>query len=170
MISIISPDSHVCVAMDRHAVSYGSIHTNSLSSCLCLLLDGIVDRKPFCFLLHSSRSQESEDDALNDLLVHLLEALSKSLKEALMMDSSSITDIPIKNLKLLVAGGPIGHRELTRKSFSLLNENSIINEIESLTTDPEVIYLVKQLLNSVVVVSPITYLTTEEHEMKGQLN
>ncbi len=47
--------------------------------------------------------------------------------------------------------------------------NSIINQIKALTKK-DIIYPVKELVNFVIVIPPITYLATEEHESKGQLN
>ncbi|CAF3981368.1 unnamed protein product [Rotaria sp. Silwood1] len=169
-IGLIS-DVHVVVDMDHYSISYTSIETRSLSSCVCLSLDGIIGTKPFCLLSHISRHQELEGDNLYHLLVDLLRNLSEQLNTSLQINSLSSEKTQIKKLKRLIGGGPIGHHVLARKSFIMLNDNSdsIVNEIESLTSEKDVIYLVNELLNSVIVIPPITYLTTHEHETKGQL-
>ena len=39
--------------------------------------------------------------------------------------------------------------------------------MQSITTDEDVVHLAKQLFNSAIVISPITYLSSEEHEKQG---
>lgn len=104
-------------------------------------------------------------------MIDLLDHLSKQLNTSLQITSLSSEETQIKKLKLLIGGGPIGHHVLARKSFTMLNDNSdsIVNEIKSLTSLEDVIHLVNESLNSVIVIPPITYLTTDEHETKGQL-
>jgi hypothetical protein len=155
--------------MDKYDISYTSIDTNSLSSCIGLLLHGHIDKEPFCLLSHISQHHEFNGDDLYQILIDLLQDLLIKLRITLGIDLLSSEANIIKNMMLLIAGGPIGHHEIARKSLTLLNDdsNSILNEIRTRTGDPDIIHLANELYNAVILISPITYLTTNEHETKG---
>jgi hypothetical protein len=148
--------------------SYGIIETQALSSCICWLLDGMIGNKSFCFLYHSSKVDDNEADCPEALLVFLLTKLSDNVKECLRISSLSKNENTISNLTLLICGGAKQENELTRESFSLLNKNYNINLIQKSTNDRDVIHVAKELLNSIIVIRPITYLGSDEDDEKGK--
>jgi len=66
---------------------YSTVETDSLSTCLGVLLHESIREKPFCFMFHTSKVDEVEDEDLNDLLVYLLEKLAFNLKQDLNIRS-----------------------------------------------------------------------------------
>jgi hypothetical protein len=46
--------------MEKHHISYSTVETDSLSTCLGVLLHGSIEEKPFCFILHTSKVDEVE--------------------------------------------------------------------------------------------------------------
>jgi hypothetical protein len=67
--------------MDKAVVSYYGIKTVGLSTCLGVLFDGLVGNRKFCFLFHSSKLPEYNDDNFGDLLIYLVKMILKRLKE-----------------------------------------------------------------------------------------
>jgi len=64
----------VDVAVERYDISYSTVTTDSLSTCLGILVGGSKDGKPFCVLCHTSQiDEEDADDDMIDQLVYLLE-------------------------------------------------------------------------------------------------
>jgi hypothetical protein len=92
--------------MEKHHISYSTVNTDSLSTCLAVLLHGTIKEKPFCFIFHTSKSDEAEDEDedLNDLLLYLLEKLAENLKKDLEIQSLVSEEYSINNLRLLIAG------------------------------------------------------------------
>jgi hypothetical protein len=66
---------------------------------LAVLLHRTIREKPFCFILHTSKVDEVEDEDLNDLLVYLLEKLAINLKQDLNIRSLTSEKYSIKNLR-----------------------------------------------------------------------
>ncbi|CAF4379777.1 unnamed protein product, partial [Rotaria sp. Silwood2] len=137
------------VQMDNYVLSYVKIKTKTLSTCIGILLDGSIDDKQFCFLSHSSKLDEHEDDNVEDLLIRLLEDLSSKLMEVLCVNSLSSKKHSINNLKLLIAGGSFDEHILTRKAFSLLNERRTSHVIQKLSTDKNINHLLQELKDRV---------------------
>lgn len=100
------------------AASYTSIEIQALSSCICLLLDGVIGNKPFCFLYHSSKVDDNETDSPEALSIFLLDKLSNNVKETLKIPSLSKNENKISNLTLFMCGGAEEENELTRESVS----------------------------------------------------
>jgi hypothetical protein len=86
----------VDIRMERYQISYSSIKTDSLSTCLGILLDGSIEEKPFCFLFHTSQIDERDDDDPIDLLVYLLETLASYLKTDLNIPNCHLENIRLK--------------------------------------------------------------------------
>ncbi|CAF3023052.1 unnamed protein product [Rotaria sp. Silwood2] len=156
------------VQMDNYVLSYVKIKTKALSTCIGILLDGSIDDKQFCFLSHSSKLDEHEDDNVEDLLIRLLEDLSSKLMEVLCVNSLSSKKHSINNLKLLIAGGSFDEHILTRKAFSLLNERRTSHVIQKLSTDKNINHLLQELKDRVVIIQPVTYVLSDVDEDKGE--
>jgi hypothetical protein len=155
------------VDFERHHISYSDIDTDSLSTCIGLLLDGSIGNQSFCFLSHSSKIDEYKDDDLKYLLVRLLAKLAYCLKKDFGMNSS-LESYAVNNLKLLIVGGAIDEHILTRKAFSLMNADVELRVIRQITNDDDVIYLFKKLKNSVKIIEPVTYVTPTHDEHAGE--
>jgi hypothetical protein len=156
--------------MEKHHISYSTVNTDSLSTCLAVLLHGTIKEKPFCFIFHTSKSDEAEDEDedLNDLLLYLLEKLAENLKKDLEIQSLVSEEYSINNLRLLIAGGVIEKHKLTRQAYNLLNTNIDIDLIQDYTNKRDVIYLFQQLRNNVILIKPVTYLDSDENEARGE--
>jgi hypothetical protein len=76
----------------------------------------------------------------------------------------------IKNQKLLIAGGAIEKFQVTRDTFSRLNDNIDINFLREYTSNKGVIFLVEQLKNNVKVIQPVTYFESNHVQGKGECN
>ncbi len=85
--------------MEKHYVSYSTAETDSLSTCLAVLLHGTIREKPFYFILYTSKVDQVEDEDFNDLLVYLLEKLAINLKQDLNIRSLTSEKYSIKNLR-----------------------------------------------------------------------
>lgn len=136
-------------------------------------MDGAIGNKKFCFLWHSSKLDEEEEEEDKDddeddrnfykLLIYLLDKIIINLKK-----SSSLEPNAIDNLTLLIAGGVVDEHQLTRKAYGLLNETIDSTLIEHLTTNTDVLNLFKKLQNSVIIISPVTYLLPDNIEDQGE--
>jgi hypothetical protein len=155
---VINEIGVVTIVEEGESASYGIIETLALSSCICLLLDGMVNNKSFYFLNHASRVDDYEEDTPEELLIFLLTKLSDDVIDKLQIPSLSKNENKISNLTLLIRGGAKEENDLTRASFSLLNKKIDMDLVEELTDDPNVIHICKELLNSVIVIRSITYL------------
>ncbi|CAF1283461.1 unnamed protein product, partial [Rotaria sp. Silwood1] len=151
------------VDMEKNQFSHLNVKTTALSTCIGLLLHGSIENQEFCVLSHSSKINEFDydDDNIKDLLVYLIQNLKSYMIQHVKIQ-------PVNNLKLLVAGGAVDEHLLTRKAFSLLNEDFNLNDFKELTEDNDDIYLLKILKNSVKIIEPITFVMTDDEEINGE--
>lgn len=156
------------IDMGEHHISYSYIETDSLSTCLGILIDGIIEDKKFCYLWHTPELDEEHDDDICDLLIYLLKKIVDHLKEDLKMNSLSSQPNIIKNLTLLIAGDAIDEHLLTRQAYALLNQNIDIDLTEESKKNIDVIHLFKELQNNVIIIPPVTYVLSDDVEDEGK--
>ncbi|CAF0859105.1 unnamed protein product [Rotaria sordida] len=156
------------VDMGEDYISYRHAKTSALATCLGLLLDGSIGDREFCFLSHSPKIEEFDDDILENLLAHLIKELSENLKQHLKIDSLSEEKL-VNNVKLLVVGGAVDEHILTRKAFYLLNKNINLNVTQQkLNNDKDSNYLFEKLKNSVKIIPAVTFVLSDQDEDRGE--
>lgn len=138
----------ICIETNKNTTE-----TNALSICLGILLEDTIENKKFCFLWHSLKLSENEDNDLYQLLAYSLEKVTNNLKSTLLLQLNAIDD-----LTLLTAGDAVEEHQLTRKACVSLNQNTdpTTTIIENLTTNPHVFHIFKKLKNSVIILQPVT--------------
>ena len=96
---------------------------------------------------HSFLSNDRSINISTVLLIYSLQDLSNKLTESSQSKSLSATQSSVKNLKLLFEEGNSRHHEFKRKSFSLLNNNLIIDKIQSIINEKDGIYSTSHILH-----------------------
>ncbi len=69
--------------------------------------------------------------------------------------------------KILIAGGAIDEHILVRKAFSAFNSGVHPYVMKEAQHNPDIIHLLSSFTNSIEIIGPITYVTSDENDEQG---
>ncbi|CAF4145001.1 unnamed protein product, partial [Rotaria sordida] len=160
---------HVLVDVGETNASFSSISTKGLIGCYGILIDGLYDKSPFCFVDHHTFSVDRKTTlSTASILISLIEDLVKNIRKSLKREPDSSEEIILKgttsNLSLLVCGGVKQDPDHIRLAFQLLQHQLSHDVIDNFAPNSDELYLCQELNFRTTIISSVSYLLPDSIE------
>jgi hypothetical protein len=148
----------VYVEFLKNKISYTTIGSDSLSSCIFILMIGNIKDDAFAYLSHYPERYEppyTSTMTMVNIINILATNIRKHMRKKLPPNIKNKLEISqLTNLHLLLGGGIVEDNNLIRDALTLLNNQ---NNMENLFIDSFAKYIYQQIKQNVTILKAITF-------------